>query len=122
MSEEIESDVMNELYSFLQGKFVPKNCLHATDFPKISADEAWQVIYVMQEYFKLLPSKFERCNDCGRLYNSEREGIHTTDGDDFIEGEVGYGLPLEDAGKFLCGYCEDVHRLRETCKQEEEES
>ena len=122
MSEEIESDTMNELYSFLRGKFVPKNYLHAIDLPKISAEEAWQVIYVMQEYFKLLPSKFERCNDCGRIFDSEIEGIHTDSIEMFEEGEIGHGLPIEDAGKFLCGGCEDTHRLRETCKHEEEES
>ena len=123
MNEEIESDTMNELLRFLEGKFTPDTVkiVDKSKLPKLTTIQAWFVIYVLQEHFKILPDKFERCDECGRIFDSEIEGIHTDDKVMFEEGEIAYGLPIEDLGKMLCGYCEDVHRVREYAKDDGEE-
>ena len=123
MNEKIESDTMNELLRFLEGKFTPDTVkiVDKSKLPKLTPIQAWFVIYVLQEHFKVLPEKFEMCNECGRIFDSEMEGIHTDDKVQFEEEEIAYGLPIEDLGKMLCGYCEDVHRVREYAKDDGEE-
>ena len=123
MNEEIESDTMNELLLFLEGKFTPETVkiVDKSKLPRLPKIQAWFVIYVLQEYFKVLPEKFEMCDECGRIFDSDIEGIHTDDKVLFEEGEMAYGLPIEDCGKMLCGYCEDVHRIREYAKDDGEE-
>ena len=123
MNEKIESDTMNELLRFLEGKFTPDTVkiVDKSKLPKLTPIQAWLVIYVLQEHFKVLPEKFEMCNECGRIFDSEIEGIHTDDKVQFEEEEIAYGLPIEDLGKMLCGYCEDVHRVREYAKDDGEE-
>ena len=121
--QKIESDTMNDLLSFLKGEFTPDTVkiVDKSKLPKLTTIQAWFVIYVLQEHFEILPEKFEMCDDCGRIFDSEIEGIHTDDKVQFEEGEIGDGLPLEDIGKFLCGQCEDVHRIREYAKDEDED-
>ena len=123
MNEKIESDTMNELLRFLEGKFTPDTVkiVDKSKLPKLTPIQAWLVIYVLQEHFKVLPEKFEMCNECGRIFDSEIEGIHTDDKVQFEEEEIAYGLPIEDLGKMLCGYCEDVHRVWEYAKDDGEE-
>ena len=123
MTEEIESDTMNELLRFLEGKFTPDTVkiVDQSKLPKLSRIQAWFTIYVLQEHFKVLPEKFEMCDECGRIFDSEIEGVDTDDKVQFEEGEVAFGLPIEDLGKMLCGYCEDVHRIREYAKDGGEE-
>ena len=123
MNEEIESDAMNDLLSFLKGDFIPETVkiVDKSKLPKLTTIQAWFVIYVLQEHFKVLPEKFEMCNDCGRVFDSEIEGIHTDDKVQFEEGEIAFRLPIEDVGKFLCGYCEDAHRRQEYEKDDEKD-
>lgn len=64
---------IERFYDFLQGKFHPDN-IQMKDAPVLSADQAWHVIYCMQEYFGLFDDHFERCKDCGCIYDSQNEG------------------------------------------------
>jgi len=86
MNEQIESDTMNDLLSFLKGEFVPDtvNAVEESKLPKLTTMQAWFVIYVLQEHFKVLPEKFEMCNDCERIFDSDIEGIHTDDKIQFV--------------------------------------
>ena len=119
----IESDAMNELLRFLEGLFTPETVkmVDKLKLPKLTPIQAWFVIYVLQEHFEILPEKFELCDECGRIFDSDIEGIHTDDKAMFEEGEIAYGLPITDCGKHLCGYCEDVHRIQEYAKDEDEQ-
>lgn len=121
--EEIESYIMNDLSLFLQGRFIPDpvKIVDKSKLPKLTKIQAWFVIYVLQKHFKVLPEKFEQCDECGRIFDSEIEGIHTDDKIQFEEDEIAHGLPIEDLGKMLCGYCEDVHRIREYAKDDGDE-
>ena len=120
---EIESDTMNDLLRFLEGKFTPETVkiVDKSELPKLTPIQAWSVVYVLQEHFEILPEKFEQCDECGRIFDSEIDGIYTDDKVMFEDGEIAHGLPITDCGKYLCGYCEDVHRMREYAKDEDEQ-
>ena len=119
--DEIESDGMNELLRFLKGEFTPGivKIVDKQRLPKLTQTQAWFAIYVLQEHFGILPEKFELCDECGRMFDSDSEGVHTDDKAQFEEGEIANGLPITDCGKHLCGYCEDEHRIQEYAKEEE---
>lgn len=61
-----------ELFNFLQG-VVPSgySVLHP---PNLSADQAWTVLWFIQNQYFQFPDHIERCDVCGRLYNSDAEG------------------------------------------------
>lgn len=65
--------LLEEFYEFLQKKKVPGG-FHLSHLPKLTAKQAFTVIYVMQEYLHILPDNFEQCQDCLRLYDSDSEG------------------------------------------------
>lgn len=90
---------LEEFYEFLQGKTVPDK-FHLTNKPKLSANEAFTVIYVMQEYLHLLPDSIEQCQECLQLYDSDCEGYYL---DDQYELENGKTLPK----KYWGWYCSD---------------
>lgn len=77
-------------YEFLQGrdesgiKWGNKKGL-----PRLSAEQAFQVIYYLQEHLRVLPDSIERCNICGELFDYENEGFHDNEG----------------TGKFYCDNC-----------------
>lgn len=64
---------MQRFYEFLQGKSHPENILE-NHIPDLSPDQAWHVIYCMQEYFGIFSDRFERCKVCGKIYDSYEEG------------------------------------------------
>lgn len=64
---------MQRFYEFLQGKSHPENILE-NHIPNLSPDQAWHVIYCMQEYFGIFSDRFECCKECGKIYDSYEEG------------------------------------------------
>jgi hypothetical protein len=91
-SREIDNEIdrqmmrlINQLYEYLQGE-LPKG---VTCFvPKLSKDNAFSVIWFLQEVIGCLPSKYEKCSECDEIYNSEAEGHYS-----------------ELNGKSYCGGC-----------------
>jgi len=67
------SGYMQEFYEFLQGKFHPEN-ISKKDCPSLSKEQAWHVIYCMQEYFGIFDDRFERCRICDTIFDSYEEG------------------------------------------------
>lgn len=67
------SGYIQRFYEFLQGNFHPENILKK-DCPNLSKDQAWHVIYCMQEYFGIFDDRFERCKNCGIIFDSYEEG------------------------------------------------
>ncbi|MEY8496085.1 hypothetical protein AALC16_24240 [Lachnospiraceae bacterium 29-91] len=67
------SGYIQKFYDFLQGKFHPENILE-NDCPDLSKDQAWHVIYCMQEYFGIFDDRFERCKKCDVIFDSYEEG------------------------------------------------
>lgn len=83
-----DSDIewINEFYEFLQGEY-PK-CMTLKHQPKLSQKKAFSIIYYLQEHFPVLPDNIEKCDTCGELYESDKEGIY-----------------WETKGKNYCGGC-----------------
>ena len=67
------SGYMQKFYEFLQGKFHPEKIM-AEDTPNLSGDQAWHVIYCMQEYFGVFDDRFERSRECDTIFDSYEEG------------------------------------------------
>lgn len=72
---DIES--VRELYDFLQGR---TDC-GITNFPdahrpNLTGEQAWHVIYMLQEHMGLLPDHYEKCRggNCDAILDTECEG------------------------------------------------
>lgn len=87
-----------ELFSFLQGEDAPEGWTDAS--LKLSAQKAWSVIYYLQEWFGIIPDHFERCDNCGDLFDTEYEGAYIDE-----ESYRGYGMKKRDIGKHFCDGC-----------------
>ncbi|MCZ7405140.1 MAG: hypothetical protein O8C67_09455 [Candidatus Methanoperedens sp.] len=101
----IDCEQMNDLLKFLQGKFVPEGYI-LDNLPNLSKESSWTVIYMLQEWIGLIPDKFELCDNCGYIYDSEYGGCHIDDKDDLADKiEMGYRVTEEDIGKTFCDNC-----------------
>lgn len=74
-----EEGYVQQLYDFLQGKYHPSN-IGNIDKPNLTADQAWHTIYCLQEHFGMLDDRFEKCRECGCIYDSYSGGT-TIDSD-----------------------------------------
>ncbi len=108
MAELGSTGYMQRFYEFLQGKFHPEN-ITAEDAPNLSGDQAWHVIYCMQEYFGVFDDRFERCRECDTIFDSYEEGTvinedtEPVERDTFCEGRYLHQFTEEEYGH----YCED---------------
>lgn len=66
---------VNEFYEFLQGN-VPEGI---TTRPKIklTKNQAFSIIWYLQEKFSVIPDHIEQCDVCGNLYDSWSQGHHS---------------------------------------------
>ncbi len=92
---EVTEEQMEELFEFLQKKAMPKG-FHIEHRPKLTYKQAFAVIYYLQERLRVLPDCFELCKGCGRIYDSEQEGI-TLNGED-METTDGTKIPAKHHG------------------------
>lgn len=90
-----EEGYIEQFYAFLQGKFHPDN-IQMKDVPTLSPDQAWHVIYCMQEYFGLFDDNFERCKDCGCIYDSQNGGTVISEETEPLISQDEYGTYCED--------------------------
>lgn len=103
--EDIELGQVQEFYEWLQ----QKRKIEGFDFrsePNLTDLQAFSVIYYLQEELGVLPDKYERCEKCGRIFDSYEEGAYingettiVTDNNEEIEAnfpEEMYGCYCED--------------------------
>lgn len=65
---------VEQIYAFLQGEKVGSiECKH---MPHLSEDEAFSVIYFLQEGIEVLPDRIEQCMDCKCLIDADDEGYY----------------------------------------------
>lgn len=83
---------------FLTGDNPPDGITLARRPRKMPQDQAFSLIYVLQEAFHVIPDVFELCSLCGHIYDTESEGHHP-----------------EGSNRFYCGGCEYQCRCKE-CK------
>lgn len=79
-----------ELFAFLQGTLPEGYKVPKKDRPKLTADQAWTVIWYLGNLYWQVTDRIERCGVCGSLYHTHREG-------DCLD----YGKPP----CFFCGNC-----------------
>ncbi len=89
MSKPTDLERTEELFAFLQGT-VPEG-FQIDPVPKLTADQAWTVIWYLGEMHWQVPDYIERCDVCGDLFDSNGEG------DCLDYGEAPY---------HFCGECE----------------
>ncbi len=72
--EDITLEEVEKLYKFLQGEVPDSLTLRET--PNLTANQAFAVIYYLQEIMGILPDKYEQCQipGCGELFDSAEEG------------------------------------------------
>jgi hypothetical protein len=98
VNEENELNRLELFYRYLQGEELLDGV--KCELPKLTSDKAFEVIWYLQEIAHFLPSKYERCDNCGDLYNSDAEGIN-----------------CERDGKCYCGYCAFNDCNYESCEE-----
>ncbi len=65
---------VEELYDMLKGEKLPEE-YYMLKLPKLSADVAFSVIWFIQERLQIIPDKYEKCEACDEIYDSE-EAYH----------------------------------------------
>lgn len=65
-----EEGFVQQFYKFLQGKMHPYR-ISRENAPDLTKEQAWHVIYCMQEYFGIFDDRFERCKICDCIYDSD---------------------------------------------------
>lgn len=74
MSELDDLENSEELFEFLQGNIPSGYHLAAESIPRLTPEQAWTVIWYLQNKYWQVPDHIERCDICGNLYDSWREG------------------------------------------------
>lgn len=65
------------LYQFLRGERV--GSVQCAEMPHLSEDEAFSVIYFLQEEIEVLPDSVEQCQGCKCLLDADSEGYYRED-------------------------------------------
>lgn len=68
-----------ELYKWLQGEKMEG--YEINNQPKLNKEQAFAVIYMLQEAYGFIPDTFEKCDVCGELFDSDIEGEIISDKD-----------------------------------------
>lgn len=84
--EEMTLEKVKEFFEWLQGKSCPDNLHFDTKF-SLTEEEAFSIIYYLQEGLEILPDKFEMCKECKDIYDSYEEGTHIDEESEGQEGE-----------------------------------
>ncbi len=61
-----------ELYKWLQGEKMEGYKIKYQ--PKLNKEQAFAIIYLLQEAYGFIPDVYEKCDTCGKLYDSDVEG------------------------------------------------
>lgn len=69
-----ELEKTQELFDFLKGKFPDGYKIRRAHRPKLTADQAWTVIWYLGNQYWQVPDFIERCCICGDLYDSNNSG------------------------------------------------
>jgi len=89
--------LMEEFFNFLQGKQPDEISIEDSKLPKLTPDQAFNVIWYLQEHMGVLPDCMEQCHDCGDIFNQDFSG-------GYIEFPQKDGPNGQDDGSF-CDNC-----------------
>lgn len=104
--DKLEIEPVQKFYEWLQGGDSPE-AIHFKHKLRLTADEAFSIVYYLQEELGILPDRYEKCRECGELYDSYNEGVSidkdTTIIDD--EGNEVDGNFTEELYGMYCDSC-----------------
>lgn len=103
--DEISIEQVQEFYEWLQGKSCPEN-IHFEKKLNLSEEDAFRVIYYLQEHLEILPDNYERCDKCGCIYDSNEEGSYINK-ETTIVTEGGEELDANFPEEMYGCYCDD---------------
>lgn len=73
----IDLEQVDEIFRFLQGEKV--GTVQCKEMPHLSPEEAFSVIYFLQEGVELLPDRIEQCLGCLQLLDADCCGYYKED-------------------------------------------
>ncbi len=97
--EDISIDEVAQFYDWLQGESCPED-LHFENKLNLTEEQAFDVIYYLQEQMRIIPHNYERCRRCGRLFDSHKEGINVSEETEGNFSEEMYGFYCDNCGIF----------------------
>lgn len=96
---------VQEFYNWLQGESCPGD-IEFTHSPKLTPEEAFSVVYYLQEELGVLPDKYEMCRECKDIYDSENEGASINEESTVVnDGEESDGNFPEEVYGLYCDNC-----------------
>jgi len=75
---ELTIEQTEELYKFLQGE--APDGYNIENPVKLTSEQAFGVIWFLQERYRIIPDRYEQCNKCKEIFDSYSEGIYAKDG------------------------------------------
>lgn len=73
------------LFAFLTGDKSPSGITLHKRPRKMTSEQAFSLIYVLQEAFHVIPDCFELCSYCGYIFDTESNGHSAGDGKFFCD-------------------------------------
>ncbi len=77
--------------------------------PQLTVEQAFNVVWFLQEHLRVIPDYYEMCDQCERIYNSEEEG-HSLSEDQYEAGidwyknfDITLEMVMEHEGAHFCG-------------------
>jgi hypothetical protein len=70
---ELTIEQVQEFYDYLKGEFMPNEFI--IESQKLSKNKAQSILYILQEYFHIMPNTFEICENCDNLFDTGNEGF-----------------------------------------------
>lgn len=67
-------ELLSEFSMFLQG--VCPDSMNVKEMPNLTKDQAFSVIYYLQEHLPVFPDTIEKCDRCGELFDLFHSGTH----------------------------------------------
>lgn len=103
---EMNLELVTEFFEFLQGNKAYPDGIILKSRPRLSKNQAFSVIYVLQERMGLIPDKFELCDQCHEIFDANYGICHVDDKEQLKEmREIGYRVTAKDIGKMFCDDC-----------------
>lgn len=73
-SERDPRERIEELYQFLQGNLPDRIRVQDAAIPRLTADQAWTVIWYLGNLYWQIPDHIERCDECHTMFDTKNEG------------------------------------------------
>jgi len=103
--EDSTLEKVQEFYEWLQGGAGPEKIEFRTK-PRLTEDEAFSVVYYLQEELGILPDCYEQCRKCKGLYDSCNEGTSIDKDSTIVEnGKEVDGNFQEELYGLYCDNC-----------------